>query len=93
MIRDFASKETEGFFITGRSRRIPAAILQRATMRLRQLDAATQIEDLRLPPSNQLEPLKGDRAGHWSVRINQQWRVCFRFTDGDAYGVEIVDYH
>ena len=62
-------------------------------MRLTQLDAATRIEDLRLPPSNRLEALSRDRAGQWSIRINDQWRVCFRFESGDAYGVEIVDYH
>jgi len=62
-------------------------------MRLQQLDAATRIEDLRLPPSNRLEALKGKRAGQHSVRINDQWRLCFRFKDGDAYDVEVTDYH
>jgi len=62
-------------------------------MRLTQLDAATVLEDLRVPPSNRLEALKHDRKGQWSIRINDQWRVCFRFEKGDAYGVEIVDYH
>jgi len=62
-------------------------------MRLTQLNAATRLDDLRLPPSNRLEALTGDRAGQWSIRINDQWRVCFRFEDGDAFGVEIVDYH
>ena len=62
-------------------------------MRLRQLDAATRIDDLRLPPSNRLEALRGDRTGQHSMRINDQWRVCFRFADGDAFEVEIVDYH
>jgi len=62
-------------------------------MRLKQLDAATRIEDLRLPPSNRLERLTKDRAGQWSIRINEQWRVCFRFANGDAHDVEIVDYH
>lgn len=62
-------------------------------MRLAQLDAAVQVEDLRMPPSNQLEKLSGDRAGQWSIRINGQWRVCFRFEGTDAFVVEIVDYH
>ena len=62
-------------------------------MRLRQLDAARRVEDLRLPPSNRLEALKGDRAGQYAIRINDQWRLCFRFADGDAFDVEIVDYH
>ena len=62
-------------------------------MRLTQLDAATRVEDLRLPPSNRLEALVHDRVGQWSIRINDQWRVCFRFENGDANDVEIVDYH
>jgi toxin HigB-1 len=62
-------------------------------MRLQQIDSINQIDDLRLPPSNQLEALLGKRLGQWSIRINQQWRVCFEFNNGDAYNVEIVDYH
>lgn len=62
-------------------------------MRLTQLNAAVRVEDLRLPPSNRLEVLHDDRAEQWSIRINDQWRVCFRFEDGDAFDVEIVDYH
>ena len=62
-------------------------------MRLTQLDAATSIDDMRLPPSNRLELLRGDRAGQWSVRINDQWRLCFRFADGSADDVAITDYH
>lgn len=65
----------------------------RASMRLTQLDAAMQIDDLRMPPSNRLEALKGDRNGLWSIRINDQWRLCFSFKDGEAFDVEIVDYH
>ena len=93
VIRSFANAETERFFATGKSRHLPPAILTRAAMRLTQLDAATRIEDLRFPPSNRLEALGGDRKGQWSVRINDQWRICFRFADGDAHAVEIVDYH
>lgn len=93
MIRSFASAETERFFVTGKSRRLPTEILKRAAMRLTQIDAATSIEDLRFPPSNRLEALKGDRKGQWSIRINDQWRICFGFVDGDAFDVEIVDYH
>jgi len=93
MIQSFANAETERFFTTGKSRYIPSDIRTRATMRLTQLNAATRVEDLRLPPSNRLEALKGDRKGQWSIRINDQWRVCFRFDDGDAFDVEIVDYH
>lgn len=93
MIQSFATPETGHFFATGKSRRLPTEILRRAAMRLTQLDAATRIEDLRLPPSNRLEALVHNRAGQWSIRINEQWRVCFRFKSGDAYDVEIVDYH
>jgi proteic killer suppression protein len=93
VIRSFGDSETENFYAAGKSRRLPTEIRKRAAMRLIQLNAATRIEDLRLPPSNRLESLHGDRAGQWSVRINNQWRVCFNFTDGDAFDVEIVDYH
>ena len=93
MIRSFADDETERFYTTGRSRRIPPEIRIRANMRLTQLNSATRIEDLRLPPSNRLEALRRDRIGQWSIRINDQWRVCFRFKDGDAFDVEVVDYH
>lgn len=93
MIRSFADRETERFFTFGKSLRYPPALLKRAAMRLEQLNAATRVEDLRMPPSNRLETLGGDRAGQFSVRINDQWRLCFRFTDGDAFDVQITDYH
>jgi proteic killer suppression protein len=93
VIRSFASTETERFFATGKSRRVPPEIRKRAAMRLTQLDAAATLDDLRVPPSNRLEALKHDRKGQWSIRINDQWRVCFRFERGDAFNVEIVDYH
>ena len=87
VIQTFADTETESFFATGKSRRLPTEILKRAAMRL------TRIEDLHLPPSNQLEKLAGNRAGQWSIRINGQWRVCFLFEGGHAFDVEVVDYH
>lgn len=93
MIRSFADAETERMFASGKSRRLPPPILRRAIMRLTQVDAAVAVEDLRLPPSNRLELLTGNRSGQWSIRINEQWRVCFRFAAGDAFDVEIVDYH
>jgi toxin HigB-1 len=93
MIRSFADAETERLFHSGRSRRLPPNILRRAAQRLWQLDAATVLADLREPPSNQLEALKGDRKGQHSIRINDQWRVCFQFAAGDAHDVEITDYH
>jgi proteic killer suppression protein len=91
VIRSFASSETERFFTTGKSRRLPPEIRRRAAMRLIQLNAATTLDDLRFPPSNRLEALKRDRRGQWSIRINDQWRVCFRFEGGDVLDVEIVD--
>jgi proteic killer suppression protein len=93
MIQNFSNLETQQLFTTGKSRRFPPDILKRAIMRLTQLDAATSIEDLRLPFSNKLEMLEGDRKEQWSVRINNQWRLCFKFVNGDALNVEIVDYH
>jgi len=93
VVRSFADRETERFYTAGEARRMPTEIRKRAAMRLIQLNAATRIEDLRLPSSIRLEKLHGDRAGQWSMRINDQWRVCFRFKNGDAFDVEIVDYH
>jgi toxin HigB-1 len=93
MIRSFADDETESFCATGRSRRLPADIFKRAAMRLIQLNAAARVEDLRLPPSNHLEILKQDRRWQFNIRINDRWRICFRFENGDAFEVEIVDYH
>jgi proteic killer suppression protein len=93
MIRSFAGTETPQLFATGKSRRLPPDIWRRAMMRLYQLDAALSVTHLRTPPSNRLEALSGDRAGQWSIRINNQWRLCFRFEAGDAFDVEIVDYH
>ena len=93
MIECFASDETERLFATGKSRRLPPQILKRAVMRLAQLHAAFEVDDLRMPPSNRLEVLTGDLAGKWSIRFNDRWRLCFRFEHGHAHDVEIVDYH
>jgi proteic killer suppression protein len=93
MIRSFANAETKHFYATSHSRRFPAEIRTRVVMRLTQLDAVSRVEDLRLPPSNRLEHLKHDRVGQWSIRVNNQWRVCFRFDKGDVFDVELVDYH
>lgn len=93
MIRTFADAETEAFFRTGKARYLAPDIRARAGRRLLQLEAARNVGDLRLPPSNHLEKLAGNRKGQWSIRINQQWRLCFRFKDGDAFAVEIADYH
>jgi len=93
VIRNFADRETERLAREGRSRRIPADIQGRAMQRIGQIALAGSLEDLRFPPSNRLEQLRGGRAGQWSIRINDQWRLCFRFVNGDAFDVEIVDYH
>jgi len=93
VIKSFADSETKRLFTTGKSRRFPPDVLKRAIMKLTQLNAATVIDDLRMPPSNRLELLTKDRAGQWSIRINDQWRLCFRFENGEAYDVEITDYH
>jgi proteic killer suppression protein len=93
MIKGFADKETEGLFRGRKSRAVPAQIRERALAKLLVLDAATEVEELRVPPGNRLEKLRGERAGQWSIRINQQYRICFSFEGGDAYDVEITDYH
>jgi proteic killer suppression protein len=93
MIASFANKETEKLFATGKSRKIPPEIIARAIMRLTQLDNAREVTDLLMPPSNRLEALSGNRTGQWSIRINDQWRICFVFTNGEATEVEITDYH
>ncbi|GHT80318.1 plasmid maintenance system killer protein [Betaproteobacteria bacterium] len=93
MIKSFSCLQTEAFFKGGKAHWLQAEVHKRAAMRLKQLAAAVEVDDLRIPPSNHLEALSGDRAGQWSIRINLRWQVCFRFRDGDAYDVEIVDYH
>ncbi len=93
MIRTFADRETEQLFITGKSKRLPPDLVRRAIRRLEYIQLAADLDDLRVPPSNRLHMLQGDRAGQYSISINDQWRICFRFVDGDAYDVEITDYH
>ncbi|SDQ60291.1 proteic killer suppression protein [Pseudoxanthomonas sp. CF385] len=93
MIRDFADKEAEKVWNGTSSRRLPADMQAVARRKLRMLNNAATLDDLRIPPANRLEALKGDRKGQHSIRINDQWRVCFRWKDGDAHDVEIVDYH
>ncbi|WP_299342189.1 type II toxin-antitoxin system RelE/ParE family toxin [uncultured Pseudoxanthomonas sp.] len=93
MIRNFADKEAERVWKGTPSRRLPADMQAVARRKLRMLNNAATLDDLRIPPANRLEALKGDRKGQHSIRINDQWRVCFRWKDGDAHDVEIVDYH
>ena len=92
MIRSFADRDTERLF--QRERVIRFRAFERIALRkLRMLNAAVNVIDLRTPPGNRLEKLKGDRDGQWSIRINDQWRICFSWENGDAFDVEIVDYH
>jgi len=93
MIKSFADKETEKVFHRQFSRKLPADIQRMARRKLEMLEAAEQLSDLRIPPANRLEKLAGDRVGQYSIRINQQWRICFEWREKDAYEVEIVDYH
>lgn len=93
MIRSFADRETERIWIGVRSRKLPADIQQKALMKLALVNRAQTLDDLRMPPGNRLEALKGDRKGAYSIRINDQWRICFYWRDDGAYHVEIVDYH
>lgn len=93
MIKSFTSKETARIFARLRSTRLPQDIQQVGYRKLRMLNNAVTLDDIRVPPANRLEKLSGDRAGQYSIRINDQWRICFEWIDGDAYNVEIVDYH
>jgi proteic killer suppression protein len=93
MIKSFRDRKTAALFLGERVRYIPSDIRQVARRKLAQLDQVGRVEELRIPPGNRLEALKGDRAGFWSMRINDQWRLCFRFDDGNAWDVEIADYH
>jgi len=92
VIKSLACKDTDALFCGESPRRFRAIQIQ-AERKLAMLDAAVEIDDLRSPPGNHLEKLSGDRSGQWSIRINKQWRVCFRFEQGQAFDVEIVDYH
>ncbi len=93
MIKTFADRHTQELYEEGRSRRFPPEIWRRAVLKLEYLDLATRLEDLRVPPSNRLHQLGKDRRGQFSISVNDQWRICFRFLDGDAYDVELTDYH
>jgi len=93
MIKTYADKETKALFEKRTARKVPADIQRVALRKLLQLNAAVELEFLRIPPGNHLEALKGDRIGQHSIRINDQWRICFVWRDSDAYEVEITDYH
>ncbi|MCI1675653.1 MAG: type II toxin-antitoxin system RelE/ParE family toxin [Ancrocorticia sp.] len=93
MIRSFGSKDTERLWCRERVQSLDPRIQRVALRKLRQVGSAVVLDDLRVPPGNRLEPLKGDRAGQYSIRINDQWRICFVWTDAGPEEVEIVDYH
>lgn len=93
MIRSFRDKETEKIFLRERARKLPVDVQRVALRKLVMLDAAENLQDLRVPPGNRLEKLSGNREGQYSIRINDQWRVCFRWEEGNAHDVEIADYH
>ena len=92
MIQSFASEETRQIYLTGRSRKF-GTIARIAARKIEAIDFATKLEDLRNPPGNHLEKLHGDRGGQYSIRVNDQYRVCFRWEGKDAWNVELVDYH
>ena len=93
MIRSFGDRQTERLFAHERVKKLTKELQRGALRKLLILDAAVSIDDMQSPPGNRLEKLHGDRSGQYSIRVNNQWRICFRWQDGDAYEVEIVDYH
>ena len=93
MIKTFADKDTLNVFINGKSKKLPTDLVKRAIRRLEYVHYATNINDLKVPPSNRLHSLKGNRKGFYSISINEQWWICFRYINGDAFDVEIIDYH
>ena len=93
MIKSFGNEETRLIYSLRRSRKLPSDIQQVALRKLRMINNATSLNDLRVPPANRFEKLTGDRTGQYSVRINDQWRICFSWEGTDAYEVEITDYH
>ena len=93
MIKTFADRRTRDLYATGKATRFPSDVAARAARKLEYVDLAMSVDDLRNPPGNRLHALRGDRKGQYSISINDQWRICFRFIDGDAYDVEVCDYH
>ena len=93
MIKTFAERHTQELYATGKSKRFPADAARRAVRKLEYVDLATRLDDLKVPPGNRLHALEGLRQGQYSISVNDQWRICFKFIEGDAYDVEICDYH
>ncbi|MGM0451072.1 MAG: type II toxin-antitoxin system RelE/ParE family toxin [Pseudomonadota bacterium] len=93
MIKTFADKRTQELFARGGTRKFPSDVAPRAARKLEYVHLAERLEDLKVPPGNRLHALSGNREGQYAISINAQWRICFRFEDGDAYDVEVCDYH
>ena len=93
MIKTFADRRTQELYVTGKAKRLPAELAQRAARKLEYVDLASRLDDLKVPPGNRLHALDGDRKGQHAIWVNERWRICFRFADGDAYDVEFCDYH
>lgn len=93
MIKTFADRRTQELYATGNAKRFPTDVAKRAARKLEYVDLATRLDDLKVPPGNRLHALEDDRKGQHSISINDQWRICFRFVAGDAYDVEVCDYH
>lgn len=93
VIKSFADRRTQELFVTGKAKRFPPDVAKRAARKLEYVHLATRLDDLKVPPGNRLHALVGDRKGQHAISINDQWRICFQFIDGDAYDVEVCDYH
>ncbi len=93
MIQTFRDRTTQQLYVEGTAKRLPPDVLARARRELTYVDLAATLDDLKVPPDNRLHALKGDRVGQHAIAVNDQWRICFRFVDGDAYDVELCDYH
>lgn len=93
MIKTFADKRTRDLYLTAQAKRFPPDVAKRAARKLEYVDLAARLEDLKVPRGNRLHALGGNRKGQYAIAVNDQWRICFRFVDGDAYDVEICDYH
>jgi len=93
MIKTFADKRTVELYSKGKTKKFPPDVASRAARKLEYVHLAESLDDLKVPPGNRLHALSGDRQGQHAISINAQWRICFRFTDGDAYDVEVCDYH
>ncbi|MDZ4656195.1 MAG: type II toxin-antitoxin system RelE/ParE family toxin [Bythopirellula sp.] len=93
MIKTFADNRTQELYVTGKAKRVSIELAKRAARQLEYVDLANRLDDLKVPPGNRLHALEGNRSGQYAICVNDQWRICFRFVDGDAYEVEFCDYH